>query len=218
MSYLASCDGLNTTDGCASVDKTQLRWTKIDNSNPAFINETGGAPGKWATDHLIASNNSWLVGIPESLAPGPYVLRNEIIALHYANKNDGAQNYPNCVNLWVEPPAGRVVSIIEAGGRGPVRTVSTLAPTFTGPRVTLAPGQGLPATKLYQTNDPGVSLDIYRTLTTYVIPGPTVASWAEPVPVSSQKKVSEPKSTGTPVRVAGTGTIPFPPAETTTAA
>lgn len=217
MSYLASCAGHNTTDGCASVDKTQLRWTKIDNSSPGFINMTGGIPGKWATDQLIANNNSWLVGIPSSLAPGPYVLRNEIIALHYANTQDGAQNYPNCVNLWVEPPAGKVVSIIEGGGRGPVRTVSTMPAGYTGPVNMLAPTQGVPATQLYKSNDPGVAIDIYRTLTTYVIPGPTVVPWAEPVPVAAQRKVSEPLTTGTPVRLVGTQTVPWPPAERTAA-
>ncbi|KAK4208045.1 endo-1,4-beta-glucanase [Rhypophila decipiens] len=210
MSYLASCTGLNTTDGCASVDKTALTWTKIDNSSPGFLNETGGVPGKWASDHLIASNNSWLVGIPHNLAPGPYVLRHEIIALHYANKKDGAQNYPNCVNLFVEPPAGKVVNVVANGGRGPVLTRTTLAPVMTGPAVVLAPGEGVKATKLYKSDDPGVSLDIYRTLTGYEIPGPTVAGWAEPVPVKSQKKVSEPLTTGTPVRVEGTRTVPFP--------
>ncbi|KAM7193053.1 Glycosyl hydrolase family 61 domain containing protein [Naviculisporaceae sp. PSN 640] len=199
MSYLASCTGHNTSDGCASVDKHQLRWTKIDNSSPGFMNMTGGPPGKWATDQLIANNNSWLVGIPSTLAPGPYVLRNEIIALHYANKEDGAQNYPNCVNLWVEPPAGKVVSVIEAG-------VNMLEPT-----------QGLPATQLYKSNDPGVSIDIYTTLRTYAIPGPTVAPWAEPVAVTAQRKLSEPLTTGTPVKLVGDKTVPWPPAEKTAA-
>lgn len=39
--------------------------------------------------------------IPESIAPGNYVLRHEIIALHSAGEPNGAQNYPQCINLEV---------------------------------------------------------------------------------------------------------------------
>jgi len=205
MSYLAPCSNLNTTDGCGSVDKTQLRWTKIDNSSPAFINDVGGPPGEWATDLLIASNNSWLVGIPSNLEPGPYVLRHEIIALHYADKNDGAQNYPQCVNLWVEGRASQT-----AGGRAD--PIQTTVPKSTV--VSLLPGAGTPASNLYKPTDPGVAIDIYRTLSTYVIPGPTVAPWATPVPLRYQMKMSTPLTTGTPISVEGTRTVPFPAAET----
>jgi hypothetical protein len=37
---------------------------------------------------------TWTVKIPSSLAPGSYVLRHEIIALHSAGSSNGAQNYP----------------------------------------------------------------------------------------------------------------------------
>ncbi|KAK1780877.1 glycosyl hydrolase family 61-domain-containing protein [Copromyces sp. CBS 386.78] len=92
LSYLAPCS--NTTDGCASVDKSKLSWAKIDDSSPVLLDEKGGPPGRWATDVLIAQNNTWLLGLPSDLEPGPYVLRHELIALHYANLKDGAQNYP----------------------------------------------------------------------------------------------------------------------------
>ncbi|KAK3322696.1 glycosyl hydrolase family 61-domain-containing protein [Apodospora peruviana] len=194
MSYLAPCANLNTTDGCGSVDKTQLLWTKIDNSSPVLISEVGGPPGNWATDVLIASNNSWLVGIPADLEPGPYVLRHEIIALHYASKKDGAQNYPQCLNLWVEGT--------EKEKRAPPAVATKV--------VSIAPGAGTPATRLYKSTDPGVKIDIYSTLSTYVIPGPTVVSWATPVPLGRQEKLSMSTAEGTPVLVSGTRTVPFP--------
>jgi hypothetical protein len=50
---------------------------------------------------LIANNNSWAVTIPSTIASGPYVLRHEIIALHGAENSDGAQNYPQCINIEV---------------------------------------------------------------------------------------------------------------------
>lgn len=40
--------------------------------------------------------------IPPSIATGNYVLRHEIIALHASGSANGAQNYPQCVNLAVK--------------------------------------------------------------------------------------------------------------------
>jgi hypothetical protein len=41
------------------------------------------------------------VTIPSSIAPGNYVLRHEIIALHSAGQANGAQSYPQCFNLVI---------------------------------------------------------------------------------------------------------------------
>ncbi|KAL1979814.1 hypothetical protein VTN96DRAFT_5100 [Rasamsonia emersonii] len=93
ITYLANCNG-----NCSTVDKTQLEFFKIDQSG--LINDTD-PPGTWASDNLIANNNSWTVTIPSTLEPGNYVLRHEIIALHSAGNKDGAQNYPQCINIEV---------------------------------------------------------------------------------------------------------------------
>ncbi|KAK9415190.1 putative Glycosyl hydrolase family 61-domain-containing protein [Seiridium unicorne] len=104
VDYLASCGD----DGCQSVDKTTLEFFKINQGG--LVNSSAMLPyGEWATDQLIANNNSWLVEIPETVKPGFYVLRTEIIALH--NSTTGAQHYPQCLNLEVtgngtEVPAG----------------------------------------------------------------------------------------------------------------
>ncbi|KDN63359.1 putative glycosyl hydrolase family 61 [Colletotrichum sublineola] len=98
IDYLASCG-----DDCSTVDKTSLEFFKIQ--------EAGLNNGKWASDELAANNNSWTVTVPTSLKPGKYVWRHEIIALHSAGQEDGAQNYPQCLNIEVtgsgsELPAG----------------------------------------------------------------------------------------------------------------
>lgn len=186
MSYLASCAGHET--GCADVDKNNLTFFKIDNSAPTFLNESGGPPGFWATDVLIASNNSWLIEIPPGLAPGPYVLRHEIIALHYAASPGGAQNYPQCFNLWVTNNNTQQAAL-NADGVGD--------------------GQGSAPTAWYKATDPGISIDIYKTITTYQIPGPTVVSGAVPVPMKNQT-LSLSRTTGIPVLVTGSSTVPFP--------
>ncbi|KAK0102248.1 hypothetical protein ONS95_005871 [Cadophora gregata] len=88
IDYLASCKG-----DCSTVDKTALEFFKID--------EKGLEAGSWASDELMNNNASWAVTIPATIAPGNYVLRHEIIALHGAGSANGAQLYPFCLNLEV---------------------------------------------------------------------------------------------------------------------
>jgi hypothetical protein len=103
IDYLANCNG-----PCETVDKTTLKWFKIDEVG---LLDKSITDGYWGTDQLIANNNSWTVVIPPTIAPGNYVLRHEIIALHSAGSANGAQNYPQCVNIAVsssgtDKPAG----------------------------------------------------------------------------------------------------------------
>jgi len=105
IDYMANCNG-----DCATVDKATLEWFKIDEKG---IVDNSAAPGVWASDELMANDLSWPVTVPATLAPGNYVLRHEIIALHSAGQENGAQNYPQCLNLEVtgsgtESPAGVV--------------------------------------------------------------------------------------------------------------
>ncbi|KAG4430038.1 hypothetical protein IFR05_014477 [Cadophora sp. M221] len=93
INYLANCGG-----DCATVDKATLKWFKISESG---LLDNTAAPGTWASDALMANNLTGSVTIPSTIAPGNYVLRHEIIALHSAGQADGAQNYPFCINLEV---------------------------------------------------------------------------------------------------------------------
>ena len=139
IDYLANCGG-----NCKTVDKTTLEFFKIDGVG---LIDDATVPGTWASDQLIANNNSWTVTIPSDIAPGNYVLRHEIIALHSAGTVDGAQNYPQCLN-------------IEVTGSG------TATPS------------GVLGTALYTETDPGIEINIYQSLSTYIVPGPTLYSGA----------------------------------------
>ncbi|KAI2622277.1 glycosyl hydrolase family 61-domain-containing protein [Xylaria nigripes] len=90
LTYVAPCDG-----ACSDVDKTTLKWVKID--------AVGWDPAtsKWASGTLIENNNTWITTVPTTLAPGNYVFRHEIIALHGGATKDGAQNYPQCFNIAI---------------------------------------------------------------------------------------------------------------------
>ncbi|KAJ8107863.1 hypothetical protein ONZ43_g6601 [Nemania bipapillata] len=80
LTYVADCKG-----DCSTVDKTTLLWVKIDE-------EGWDASTKlWASGKLIANNSTWTTTVPSTLAPGNYVFRHE----------NGAQNYPQCVNIAV---------------------------------------------------------------------------------------------------------------------
>ncbi|OAG02293.1 glycoside hydrolase, partial [Paraphaeosphaeria sporulosa] len=87
ITYVAKCDA-----DCADADKTALKWVKIDEA---------GFTDDWASNKMIANNNTWSVTVPSTLASGNYVFRHETIALHGAGSENGAQNYPQCLNIEI---------------------------------------------------------------------------------------------------------------------
>ncbi|CZT10579.1 probable endoglucanase IV precursor [Rhynchosporium graminicola] len=141
IEYLANCNG-----PCETVDKTKLLWTKI--SAVGLLNPTSMTNGYWATDQLIANNNSWTSVIPPTIATGNYVLRHEIIGLHAAGQANGAQDYPQCFNLAIT-------------GTGTDKLTS-----------------GILATSFMKSTDAGILFDLYSKLTSYTIPGPALYSGA----------------------------------------
>ncbi|KAK7995265.1 Endoglucanase-7 [Apiospora arundinis] len=90
LSYIAACNG-----DCSKADPTRLQWVKIDAKGIDYTTQ------RWASEDLIANNNTWTSKIPASIAPGNYVFRHEIIALHAAGSLNGAQNYPQCFNIQI---------------------------------------------------------------------------------------------------------------------
>jgi lytic cellulose monooxygenase (C1-hydroxylating) len=91
LDYLANCNG-----PCETVDKTKLQFFKIGEAGLLDADKN-----QWAADELLANNLTWSVRLPSDIAPGNYVLRHEIIALHSAGVANGAQNYPFCFNLVI---------------------------------------------------------------------------------------------------------------------
>ncbi|KAF2877997.1 glycoside hydrolase [Massariosphaeria phaeospora] len=145
IDYIAPCNG-----PCSRVDPTTLKFVKL--AQRGWINNSTYQEGYWASDELIADDGSWNVRIPVDLAPGEYVLRHEIIALHVAFTGTGAYSpsgaefYPQCVNLNV---------------------------TGSGTRSVVG---GVDARELYRGDKPGLTLDIHATNdhSGYPIPGPPV--------------------------------------------
>ncbi|KAK4126997.1 lytic polysaccharide monooxygenase [Parathielavia appendiculata] len=129
-------------DNAATTSPNGLRWFKIheDSFNPST--------GKWGVDNMIA-NKGWSYAIiPWCLAPGHYLLRQELLALHSAYSNMGAQFYQSCAQL----------NVSGGGSFVPSQTVSI-------------PGA-------YAQNDPGVLIQIWvngipdNGRKSYTAPGP----------------------------------------------
>jgi lytic cellulose monooxygenase (C1-hydroxylating) len=92
ITYMAPCNG-----DCSNVDAVSLKWTKIDE---AGVSGPANTQGVWATDKMRANGGVTTATIPSTIAPGNYVLRNEIIALHRAHLSE-PEFYPACANIEV---------------------------------------------------------------------------------------------------------------------
>lgn len=140
MHYMTKCDG-----SCSTYNSTNSEWFKIS--------ELG----------LEADGNTWYqanlnsrapanVTIPNTLAPGNYLLRSEIISLQLAMSQGGAEFYPACIQLQV-------------GGSQTQGPTSSEECAFPG---------------CYSDDDPGIlTPDIYNPPIQYTFPGPPVASFVD---------------------------------------
>ncbi|KAH7085484.1 endoglucanase-like protein II [Paraphoma chrysanthemicola] len=153
----------------ASKAGSSLSWTKLW--------EDGWDGKSWAVDKLIAGSYTGKKGqhkmtLPK-LAPGEYILRPEINALHEGNRQGGAQFYMECVH-------------VKVGGSG-----------------TLALPAGVTFPGAYKATDPGVLFDIYSGFSSYPAIGPKVWNGASsgsspaPAPVTTKPAATTPKPAAT---------------------
>jgi len=109
------------------------------------IQEDGFNGGVWGTEKVINGKGRHTIKIPQCIAPGQYLLRAEMIALHGAGNYPGAQFYMECAQLNI------------VGGTGS-KTPSTVS--FPG---------------AYSGSHPGVKINLYwPVVTSYSVPGPSV--------------------------------------------
>ncbi|KAJ8701810.1 hypothetical protein PTI98_000563 [Pleurotus ostreatus] len=89
MVYMAKCPG-----SCTAANSATLDWFKI--AETGLISGTLPS-GVWGTGQVM-DTLSYTTSIPSSLAPGEYLIRHELLALHQANT---PQFYPECAQLTV---------------------------------------------------------------------------------------------------------------------
>ncbi|OBR14774.1 Cellulose-growth-specific protein [Colletotrichum higginsianum IMI 349063] len=93
ITYMAKCP----SDDCTSWQPgTEAVWFKVQEEGREGTSNTWGA-----TSLMKAGNSGVKYTIPECIAPGQYLVRHEIIALHAAYAYPGAQFYPGCHQLEV---------------------------------------------------------------------------------------------------------------------
>ena len=109
MFYLANCG--STT--CDQFDSTTAKWFKIGQIGLESDEVT------WYQQNLSMFQCIFIVSVciltnpypenghaanitlPSNIAPGNYIIRHEIIALHLANEMGGAEFYPSCSQLKI---------------------------------------------------------------------------------------------------------------------
>ena len=105
--------------------------------------------------------------IPDDIPAGDYLLRAEVVALHVAGQLGGAQLYMSCCMSPVpslpspfhphkNPPTNPPPDQLTISGGGSA-----------SPALVELPGA-------YAATDPGILIDIYQSISTYIAPGPTV--------------------------------------------
>lgn len=116
---------LAKVEDAATSSHANLEWFKI--AEDGFDNTRG----IWGVDNLLQQDGWTYFGIPECIAPGDYILRVELLALHSAYVPRGSQFYTSCVNLRVT----------RGGNFAPEETFAI-------------PG-------VYEANDPAITIMIY---------------------------------------------------------
>jgi len=149
-------------------------------SGPIWVKiASDGYNGQWATDKLRANKGKscfyMLFGcmklnvrnsgqhsftIPSALAPGDYLVRPEIIALHEGSKQGGAQLYMACVQFKVAGSGSKVCHSISCQTFDQELMMKQKLP----------PGISFPGT--YSPTDPGILFNVYdKPMKKYTPPG-----------------------------------------------
>lgn len=129
----------------ATAGTSGLQWFKVA--------EQGLNNGVWAVDDMIRNGGWHYFNMPTCVSPGDYLMRVELIALHSAGSQGGAQFYMECAQIRIT-------------GSG----------TNTGSNFVSFPGA-------YSATHPGILINIYDNTgkpngggKPYSIPGPQLLS------------------------------------------
>jgi Auxiliary Activity family 9 (formerly GH61) len=176
MTYMANCGG-----DCTKVDPTTLSYFKIDE---AGLN----SDGTWASDDLIANNNTWTVTIPSDIAAGQYIIRHELLALHSAGNVNGAQFYPMCANVEVTGSGTAKPAGVKFPGAYTAQDAGILFNMYNNPKSYVIPGPAVYGSGS-GSGSPAPSATSIKASVTSAAPvntsAPAVTSTAVAAPVSS---------------------------------
>ena len=167
MTYMGACD----TSTCDKFNGSTAKWFKIDQigkeSDSTWYQQDISAyysplssshtPYQHAKTRHIVNGKPAVVTLPTEVAPGDYLVRHEIIALHLAETLGGAEFYPSCTQIRV------------------------------GGSQTGTPNQTVSFPGAYNDNDPGIyDPSIYTDGAPYTFPGGPVSNLASPADMTGQ--------------------------------
>jgi hypothetical protein len=136
MTYMAKCDG-----SCKNFDTRKAKFFKVS--------QVGRKDGSMTWHQAdIKAGRTFTTTLPKELPDGEYIIRHELIALHFATKKNGAQMYPSCIQVKVTGGQGKAL---------PTETVS-----FPG---------------AYKATDPGIFTPNIFTKREYIFPGPAIGKF-----------------------------------------
>ncbi|KAK6338758.1 hypothetical protein TWF696_009568 [Orbilia brochopaga] len=135
---------MSKVDDAATADGS-AGWFKIYQDTWAKYPTGDGSADWWGTKDMNFCCGKLSFPIPSNIPPGDYLLRPEAIALHAAGASP-----PNGAQFYM----------------------SCYQITVTGSSGSLPPTVNFPGA--YGNEDPGIHINIYQSLATYVAPGPTV--------------------------------------------
>ncbi|KAH3910697.1 hypothetical protein HBH56_145030 [Parastagonospora nodorum] len=97
-------------DNAASASTSGQKWFKV------YEDGLDMSSGTWGVDRMI-SNGGWVdFTMPSCIAPGNYLLRAEIIALHSATKSQGVQFYMGCAQINVSGSGSKTGTTVSFPG------------------------------------------------------------------------------------------------------
>ncbi|KAG8735844.1 hypothetical protein FRC10_010092 [Ceratobasidium sp. 414] len=163
MTYLAQVPAGQTAD---KFDTKNAKFFKI-----AQTGQTGG-PGSGWVQASIKDGRSYTLTLPAGLPAGDYIMRHELIALHFAQKKNGAQFYPACTQLRI------------GGGSASPKAISAQTVSFPGG---------------YTPNDKSLFVpDLFKKDYVYPFPGPALFKSTGASAVSNKLASTGNSTTGEP--------------------
>ncbi|KLO06991.1 hypothetical protein SCHPADRAFT_837272 [Schizopora paradoxa] len=187
--YMAKVDDATTAVGSSAG------WFKIDEMGLPSNN-----PEYWATEVLNDNCGHFTFTIP-SIAPGQYLLRAEVIALHVASSVGGAQFYMSCFQVNVGGSGTATPATVKIPGVYSASDPGILIDIYTSPKAYAIPGP-----TPYGTTSPAVATTAYPTTATWntanqpaTVPttAPAGASTGAPAPSSAAPTSVHPSTTFT---------------------
>lgn len=123
--YMAKVDDATTAVG------SDANWFKVDEMGLPSNN-----PDYWATEVLNDNCGHFTFTVPSNIAPGNYLIRAEVIALHVASSIGGAQFYMSCFQVNVggsgtaSPPTVKFPGAYSASDPGILINIYTQLNTY----------------------------------------------------------------------------------------